>query len=77
MNWKLQIAKRYKRNATNGDLRCSQRISSNFHDEKKSEIRSDFSSAVYPMTFVKSVINDFESKEHNLINDTQLFISRF
>ena len=48
-----------------------------FMMKKKSEIRSDFSSAVYPMTFVKSVINDFESKEHNLINDTQLFISRF
>ena len=69
MNWKLQIGKRYKRNATNGDLRCSQRIGSNFHDE----IRSNFSSAVYPMTFVKSVINDSESKEHDLIDDTQLF----
>ena len=50
------------------------KISSNFYCDKN-EIRSKFASAGYPMRFVDSVINDFESKEHGpmipnyLLND--------
>ena len=53
VHWKLQIPKRYKRNAVNGDLYCSWRISSNVC-HKKNEIRNKFSSAGYPMRFVNS-----------------------
>ena len=63
---KSQIPKRYIRNAINGDLYRSWRISSNFYHEKK-EIKRKFSSAEYPVRFVNSVINDFESKPIVLI----------
>ena len=63
VHWKSQIPKRYKRNAINGDLHRSWRISSNFYHEKN-QIRHKFSSAGYPMRFINSVINDFERKEH-------------
>ena len=64
LHWKLQILKRYKRNGINGDLNRLWRISSKFYHEKN-KIRRKFSSAGYPLRFVNSVINDFESKEHN------------
>ena len=72
VHWKSQIPKRYKRNAINGDLYRSWRISSNFYHEK-SQIRSKFSSAGYPMRFVNSVINDFENKEHDPMIPNYLF----
>ena len=72
VRWKSQIPKRYKRNAINGDLHRSWRISSNFYHEK-SQIRSKFSSAGYPMRFVNSVINDFENKEHDPMIPNYLF----
>ena len=53
-----------KRNAINGDLCRSWRISSNSNGEEN-QIRRKFSSAGYPMRFVNSVINDFESKEYD------------
>ena len=52
VHWKSQIPKRYKRNAINGDLYRSWRINSNFYHEKN-QIRSKFSSAGYPVRFVK------------------------
>ena len=64
LHWKLQILKRYKRNGINGDLNRLWRINSKFYHEKN-KIRRKFSSAGYPLRFVNSVINDFESKEHN------------
>ena len=56
----------------NGDLYRSQRISSNFYHEKN-QIRRKFSSAGYPMKFVNSVTNDFESKEHDPMITNYLF----
>ena len=50
VHWKSQIPKRYKRNAINGDLYRSWRISSNFNREKN-QIRRNFSSAEYAMRF--------------------------
>ena len=61
---KSQIPKWYKRNAINGDLYHSWRISSNYYHEKN-EIRNKFSTAGYPMIFINTVINAFESKESN------------
>ena len=72
VHWKSQIPKRYKRNAINGDLYRSCRISSNFNGEKN-QIRRKFSSAGYPMRFVNSVINDFESKEYDPMIPNYLF----
>ena len=72
VHWKLQLPKRYKITAINGDLYCSWRINSNFHHEKN-QIRSKFSSAGYPVSFVNSVINDFESKEHDPMIPNYLF----
>ena len=71
MQWKSQIPKRYKRNAINSSSR-SWRISSTFYREKN-KIRIKFSSAGYPMRFVNSVINDFESKEHDPVIPNYLF----
>ena len=50
----------------------SWRISSNFYHEKN-QIRSKFTSAGYPMRFVNSVRNDFESKEHDPMIPNYLF----
>ena len=61
LNHKFQ--KRYKRDAINIDLYRSCRIRSNFYHEKI-EIRNKSSTAQYPIRFLNSVINDFESKEH-------------
>ena len=72
VHWKSQIPKRYKRNAINRDLYRSRRINSNFY-HKKNQIRRKFSSARYPMRFVNSVINDFESKEHDPMMPNYLF----
>ena len=72
VHWKSQIPKRYKRNAINGDLYRSWRISSNFNREKN-QIRHKFSSAGYPMRFVNSVINDFESKGYDPMIPNYLF----
>ena len=71
VHWKSQIPKRYKRNVINGDLYRSWRINSNFYHEKN-EIRNKFLTEGYPIRFVNSLINDFESKEHDpscLFND--------
>ena len=40
---------------------------------EKSQIRSKFSSAGYPMRFVNSVINDSENKEHEPMIPNYLF----
>ena len=72
VHWKSQIPKRYKRNAINGDLYSSWKISSNFYHEKN-EIGKKFSTAGYPLRFVNSVINDFESKDHDPMIPRYLF----
>ena len=72
VHWKLRIPKRYKRNAINGDLYCSWRISLNFCYEKN-KIRNKFSSAGQPMRFVNSVINTFENKKHEPMIPSYLF----
>ena len=72
VHWKSQIPKRYKRNAIGRDLYRSWRIKSNFYHEKN-EIRNKFSTAGYPMRFVNSLINYFESKEHDPMIPSYLF----
>ena len=70
--WKSEIPKRCNRNAINGGLCRSWRISSNFCREK-SEIRNKFSSAGYQTRFVNNVKNDFERKEHDPMTANCLF----
>ena len=72
VNLKLKIPKRCKRNAISGDLCRSWRISPDFYYEKN-KIGSKFSSAGYPLRFVNSVINDFESKDHDPVIRNYLF----
>ena len=48
----------------NGDIHRSWRISSNFFYEKN-KIRNKFSTAGYLVRFINSVINNYESKEHD------------
>ena len=68
LHWKLQIPNRYKRNSINGDLYRSRRINANFYHEEN-KIRNKFLTAGY------SIINDFESKEHDLMISSFLFNS--
>ena len=42
----------------------SWRINTNFYHEEN-EIINKFSTVVYPIRFVNSLINDYESKEHD------------
>ena len=69
---KSQIPKRYKTNAIDGDLYHSSRTSSNFYHEVN-QIRSKYSSAGYAVAFVNTVINDFESKNHEPMTPNYLF----
>ena len=62
--WSSQIPKRYKRNTVNGDLYRSQRISNNFPKEV-TEIRKKFLKANYPIRFINSVINQFNTRRTN------------
>ena len=77
MHWKSQIPKRYKRTAINGYLHPSWKVILNFYHEKN-EIGSKSSTPGYPIRFVDSVMNDFESKEYDplilsyLFNDVEL-----
>ena len=48
-----------KRNAINGDLHRSKRISSNF-DEEIPLIKEKFMKADYPLRFINSVVNEFQ-----------------
>ena len=57
-----KIPKRYKRNTINGDLNRAYRISSSF-DNEKDIIRNKFQKANYPILFINSVINQFESRK--------------
>ena len=57
-HWKTKVPKRYKRNAINGDLSRSSRISSDFQSEK-TKIREKYSAAGYPTKFTESVIRQF------------------
>ncbi len=60
-HWTSQVPKRYKRNAINGDLNRSHRISMNFENEK-ANIMNKFKKAGFPVRFTKSVFDQFESK---------------
>ena len=62
----MQIPNRYKINSINGDLYRPRRISTNSYHEKK-EIRNKLLTAGY------SIINDFESKEHDPMISSFLF----
>ena len=55
-----KLPKRYKRNAINGELYRSKRIATNFKEEE-TRIRRKYQTAGYPIRFVNSVINDFNS----------------
>ena len=54
--WTSKTPKSYKRNAINGDLHRSKRISSNF-DKEIPLIKGKFIKADYPFRFINSVIN--------------------
>ena len=74
--WTSKTPKRYKRNAINGDLHRSKRISSNF-DEEISLIKEKFRKADYPLRFINSVVNEFqkgkECGDESFIIPTSLF----
>ena len=61
VNWSSKTPKRYKRNAINGDLYRSYRISSNFNKEIEL-IRKKFTHADYPIRFTNSVIKQFQQR---------------
>ena len=57
----IQILKRYKRNAINGDLNRSCQIIMNF-DREKETIKEKYNLADFPTRFVDSVIHQFHQK---------------
>ena len=71
-HWKTKVPKRYKRNAINGDLSRSFRISSDFQAEK-TLIREKYLTAGYPIRFTESVIRQFEKRQQeNFENDDNI-----
>ena len=75
-HWNSQVPKRYKRNAINGDLNRSYRISMNFDDEK-TKILTKFTKAGFPVRFTKSVFEQFENKLKLSDTDEDLIIPEF
>ena len=51
--------KGYNRNKINGDLYCPKKISLSF-DEENPLIKENFIKADYPLSFIKSVVDEFE-----------------
>ena len=61
VHWTSKIPKRYKRNAINGDLNRSYRISMKV-DHEKEIIREKYHLAGFPTRFVDSVIYQFHQR---------------
>ena len=57
--WTSKTPKCYKRNTVNGDLHRSKRISSNFQEEIP-VIKKKFMEVDYPLSFINSVVNEFQ-----------------
>ena len=74
VNWSSKTPKRYKRNAINGDLYRSYRISSNFNKEIEL-IRKLFTHADYPIRFTNSVIKQFQQRNALQQEEDDMIIS--
>ena len=75
--WNSQIPKRYERNNIQGDLHRAFKIASDF-DAEVQTITLTYLEVVYPIGFIKSVINDFKNskEEEQLIIPEWLFDQR-
>ena len=71
-----KVPKRYKRNAINGNLKRSYRISMNFNEEKEI-IRDKFANAGFPRRFTESVIEQFLSNLNTSSEEGDLIIPEF
>ena len=74
--WTSKTPKRPNRNAINGDLHRSKRMSSNF-DEEIPLMKEKFMKADYPLRFIDNFVNEFqkgkECEDENFIIPTTLF----
>ena len=75
-HWSSKVPKRYKRNTVNGDLNRSYKIGTNFEMEKQ-RIEEKYQKAGFPPRFVKSVINQFETKLNSSSNPDDFIIPEF
>ena len=75
--WDSQIQKGYKHNNIQGELHCAFKIASEF-DAEVQTIRLKYLEIGYPISFIKSVINDFKNskEEEQLIIPDWLFDKR-
>ena len=75
--WDSQIQKGYKHNNIQGELHCAFKIASEF-DAEVQTIRLKYLEIGYPISFIKSVINDFKNskEEEQLIIPEWLFDKR-
>ena len=61
-HWSLQIPKRYKRSSIRVDLHPAEKISTNIKEEIKF-ISNNFIKADVPLSFINSVIKDFNNQQ--------------
>ena len=64
LSWTSNTPKGYQINNINAHSYQSKRIPRNFHDEIN-HIRNKFTSTVYPLKFINSVINNFMYDKNN------------
>ena len=72
VHWTSKIPVRYKRNAIISELQRAKKIASNSDIEIK-RIVNKYTAVGFPNTFVRSIINSFDSGKDNLIIPKWLF----
>ena len=63
--WEFKAPKQYKRNTLLGELHSARKISLNFQNEVKN-IKEKFSKANFPLTFINSVVAQFNNNIYNI-----------
>ena len=64
VRWESKVPKHYKRNSLLGEIHSAEKISSNFQREVKN-IEEKFSKANFPLTFINSVVAQFNNSTYN------------
>ena len=66
IHWSSKVPFRYKKNAINGELHTTNKISSNFQSEK-ARIKAKFLNAGFPHKVIESTINNFNNVDEELL----------
>ena len=75
IHWSSKVPFRYKKNAINGKLHTTNKISSNFQAEK-ARIKAKFLNAAFPHKVIENTINNFNNVDEELVIQGWVFDER-